>query len=159
MTLRYALAGSPTAVTSAVTVKSKGGFQITRGPSNQKICPSWSKSIQNSQKTSLSTLMGALVAVIPAINHSTAGLLFQYEHTKNQFPSKTKGLRKIRDHHWKTLGIFSCNHFLAFYFKKQANTWPRQKYTRQIWIRLVELFCVEVLGPSEVPRFGDKLIS
>ena len=54
--------------------------------------------------------------------------------------------------------VFLCDHILTSYFLKQVKTWPKQKYTRQIWIRLVEYSPAEVSDPSEGPRFVRKLI-
>ena len=50
------------------------------------------------------------------------------------------------------------NLFLTSQPLKQVKTWPQQKYTRQIWIRLVECSSSEISCPSEVPRFVSKLI-
>ena len=99
-------------------------------------------------------------------SYATAGLDVQYEPTKNQFFNEPEGLRHFRDHRWKALGeenpdllgIFFSDHFLTSIFFKQVKAWPQQKYTQQIWIRLVEYSSSEVSGPSEVPRFVFKLI-
>ena len=71
-------------------------------------------------------------------------------------PGRIRRARTNPRHYWKALGeenpdlsdIFFDGHFLASYFLKQAKTWPQQKYTRQIWIRLVKYSCTEVSGSS-----------
>ena len=68
--------------------------------------------------------------------------------------------------YWKALGkenldlpgTFVCDRCLASYFFEQVKTWPEQKWTRQIWIRLVEYSSAKFSDPSEVPRFVRELI-
>ena len=88
----------------------------------------------------------------------------QDAHEKND--DEQEGLRQLRDRHWKALGkenpdlpdsIF-CDHF-DLIFRITSKILPRQKRTRQIWIRLIEYSSAEVSGPSEVPRIDGKLIS
>ena len=76
---------------------------------------------------------------------------------------QTKGVT-IRDHRWKALGkensdllgIF-CQIFLTSFFKITLKILPKQKYTWEIKICLVEYSSFEVSDPSEVPRIVGQL--
>ena len=55
-------------------------------------------------------------------------------------------------------GIFFRDHFLTSSLLKQLKTWPQQKYTQQIWIRVAGYSSAEVWDSSEKPRIVGKLI-
>ena len=52
-------------------------------------------------------------------------------------------------------GYFTVIIFHLLFFT-HVETWP-QKYTRKIWISLVEYSSAEVSDPSEVPRIDDNI--
>ena len=89
------------------------------------------------------------------------------EPTKKQFFNEPEGLHTInprprmkssRREESRSTGYIFLWSFLTSYFLKQVKTWCQQKYTQQIWIRLVEYSSSKVSGPSKVPRFVSKLI-
>ena len=90
----------------------------------------------------------------------TAGLPISETHTKNRFANEPEGLQQFQDRRWKALGkdnsdlpgTLLCDYFLTSYFLKHVKTWPEQKCTRQIWIRLVEYSSSEVSDPSDRAR-------
>ena len=54
--------------------------------------------------------------------------------------------------------IFVCKHYFWPLFKITFQIMPKQKYTRQIQIFLVDYSSSEISDPSEVPRINDKFI-
>ena len=54
--------------------------------------------------------------------------------------------------------VYFCVIHFRLFFKITFKIMLKQKYTQQIWIRLVKYSCAEVSGSSEVPQFVGNLI-
>ena len=66
-------------------------------------------------------------------------------------------LENSRQREFRSSGFHFLWSFFDLFFLKQVKTWPEQKYTRQILIRLVVYSSAEVSDRSEVPRINGKL--
>ena len=69
-------------------------------------------------------------------------------------PLESSWQRKSRP----ALYIFVKNIVDLFFQNLLPNNMPKQKYTRQNWINLIEYSSAEVSDPSEGPRIDGKLI-
>ena len=80
------------------------------------------------------------------------------QRTRRATINPRQWMKSSRRGEFRSSRYIFCGQFLTSYFLKQVKVWPQQKYTQQIWIRLVEYSSSKVSGPSEVPRFVFKLI-
>ena len=103
----------------------------------------------------LSHLLGHLLLLLLQLDQTS-----NTSRQKNNLPANQKGYNTFETTVEKlsTRRIQICQvYFCKIYFWPPFKIMSKQKYTRQIWVRLVEYSSFKVSDPSQVPLIDGKL--